>query len=246
VQTVQMPMRLLPFVAMITAVAVTVLLAGLGQLRARRPLMAALVIVVAAQALTAIYVVVSNKPGVALTATVVHRDDIRVEEEPSPFSGPQEVVPYQFRVLGQPKGDQKVVAGVPSTLDSPLTSDAATIRGVAPVGARIATDVVDSPLVRISGDARVAGRDDNGRILIEVTRTDANRGFTATVRGQCALCLSTDGGPWQLRVGRLITLLSFALLLTACLVSLGRAAQRRRVVMRVSPGRRRGFASRSR
>jgi hypothetical protein len=246
VQTVQMPMRMLPYVAMITAVAVTVLLMGLGQRRARRPLVSALVIVVAVQALTAIYVVASGHPGVALTATVMHRDDIRVDEEPSPFSGPQEVVPYQFRVLGQPKGDQTVAARFPSTLDSPLTSDAATIRGAANVGDQIATDIVDSPLVRISGDARVAGRDANGLVLLKVTRTDANRGFTAVVRGQCALCLSSEGGPWQLRVGRLITLLSFALLLTACLVGLGRAAQRRRVVMRVSPGRRRGFASRSR
>jgi hypothetical protein len=158
VQTVQMPMRLLPFVAMITAVAVTVLLVGLGQRRARRPLMTALVIVVAAQALTAIYVVTSGHPGVALTATVMHRDDIRVEEEPSPFSGPGEVVIAQFRVLGQPKGDQKVVAGLPSTLDSQLTSDAATIRGVARVGDQISTDIVQSPLVRVSGDARIAGR----------------------------------------------------------------------------------------
>ena len=148
--------------------------------------------------------------------------------------------------MGQPKGEQTAVAAVPSTLDSQLTSDAATIRGTANVGDQIATDVVDSPLVRISGDARIAGRDVNGLILLEVTRTDANRVFNAVAHGQCALCLPTAGGVWQLRVGRLITLLSFVLLLTACVVSVGPTVRRRRAMVKVSPGRRRGSASRSR
>ncbi len=88
VQTVQMPMRLLPFVAIITAVAVSVLVAGIGQQRARRPLMAALVAAVTVQALIAIYVVTSGQPGVALTAVPVRHGAVKVSEEPSPFSGP--------------------------------------------------------------------------------------------------------------------------------------------------------------
>ncbi|HEV7494733.1 hypothetical protein [Baekduia sp.] len=246
VQTVQMPMRAIPYLAMVTAVAVTVLLTGIGHARARRPLVAALVIAVSVQAIAAIYVVVSGQPGVALTATVVHHKDIRVEEEPSPFSGPRELVPAQFRVLGQPQGVQTAVGEVASTLTSQLTSDAATIRGAANVGDQVVSDVVWSPLVHITGDVRIAGRTADGTILLEVTRTDPNRVFTATVRGQCALCLDGAGGGWQLRVGRLLTLLSFALLLTACVVSLGRSVRRRRVLAKVSPGRRRGSASRSR
>ena len=78
VQTVQMPMRLLPFVAIITAVAVAVLVVGLGQQRARGPLMAGLVVAVAAQALIAIYVVTSGEPGVALTATPVRHGAVKV------------------------------------------------------------------------------------------------------------------------------------------------------------------------
>jgi hypothetical protein len=246
VQTVQMPMRLLPFLAIITAVAVAVLVAGLGRRQERGTLIAWLVAAVAAQALIAIYVVASGQPGVTLTAVPVRHGEVDVHGEPSPFSGPGEIVPVQFRVLHKRQGDQRTVASVATELDSRLTSDAGTLRARAKVGDRIATDIVASPLVRIAGDVRVAGRTDKGLTLLEVTRTDARGVFTATVQAQCALCLSTAGSGWQLRVGRLMTLLSFALLLTACAVGVGRAARRRRVLVTVSPGRRRGFASRSR
>jgi hypothetical protein len=222
VQTLQMPMRLLPFLAIITAVVVTVLVVGINRGRERGPLMAGLVVAVAAQALIAIYVVTSGQPGVTLTATPVRHGAVKVGEEPSPFSGPGEIVPAQFRVLHKRQGDQKVVARIATELNSRLTSDAGTLQGTAKVGDRIATDIVSSPLVRVSGDARVAGRTDNGLTLLEVTRTDAGGVFHATVRAQCALCLSSAGSGWQLRVGRLITLLSIALLLTACLVGVGR------------------------
>jgi hypothetical protein len=228
VQTVQMPMRLLPFLAIITALAVSVLVVGIGQRRQRGPLIAGLVVAVAAQALIAIYVVTSGEPGVTLTATPVRHGEVKVDGEPSPFSGPGEIVPSQFRVLNKPQGDQPVVAEVAAKLDSRLTSDAGTLRGTAKVGDRIATDIVASPLVRIAGDVRVAGRTDKGLTLLEVTRTDANGVFNGTVQAQCALCLSTAGSGWQLRIGRLITLLSAALLLTACVVSVGRVRQERR------------------
>ena len=45
-QTVQMPMRLLPYWAIVTALAVAVLLVGLGQRRARKPLVAVLAVAV--------------------------------------------------------------------------------------------------------------------------------------------------------------------------------------------------------
>ena len=156
VQTLQMPMRLLPFVAIITAVVVAVLVVGIRQRPQRGPLMAGLVAAVAAQALIAIYVVTSGQPGVAMTATPVRHGDVTVDGEPSPFSGPGEIVPAQFRVLNKPQGDQKVVAAVAIELDSQLTSDVGTLRGTAKVGDRIATDIVASPLVRVSGDARVS------------------------------------------------------------------------------------------
>jgi hypothetical protein len=231
VQTVQMPMRLLPFVAIITAVAVAVLVAGIGRQRERGPLMAGLVVAVAAQSLIAIYVVTSGQPGVTNTATPVRHGEVTAEGEPSPFSGPGEIVPGQFRVLNKPQGDQKVVGAIAAELDSQLTSEAGTLQGTAKVGDRIATDIVSSPLVRVSGDARVAGRTAKGLTLLEVTRTDAGGAFTATVKAQCALCLSSPGSAWQLRAGRLISLLSLVVLLTACAVGMGRAARRRRVVV---------------
>ena len=175
--------------------------------------MAALVVVVAAQALIAIYVVTSGEPGVALTATPVRHGDITVDEEPSPFSGPGEIVPVQFRVLTSPRATRQVVAAVAAELDSQLTSDAGTLQGRAKVGDRIATDIVASPLVRISGDARVAGRDRQ--------RPDPARGHPhrrqrrlhrhRRRRSARSACRRRASGAWQLRAGRLITLLSFAL-----------------------------------
>ena len=91
-------------------------------------------------------------------------------------------MPSQFRVLNKPQGEQTAVAGVAAQLDSRLTSDAGTLRGRARVGDQIVTDIVASPLVRITGDVRVAGRTDKGLTLLEVTRTDANGVFTGTVR----------------------------------------------------------------
>jgi hypothetical protein len=240
VQTVQMPMRLIPYLAVVTAVAVTVLLPAIRQRRARRPLVATLVAIVAAQALIAIYVITSGQPGVALTATPARHGAIKVDEEPSPFSGPGEIVPQQFRVLHEPQGRQTAVGVIAAQTTSNLTSDAATLQGVANVGDQVLTDVVASPLVHIVGDARIVGRTDDGLILIKVTHTDANRAFTATVRGQCPLCLSAGaGGGWQLRLGRLLTLFSVAVLLTACAVLVDAR-------LKISPGRRRGSASRSR
>jgi hypothetical protein len=232
VQTIQMPMRLLPFLAMVTALVVAVLLIGLRQRRAWRPLVGALVLAVAAQALIAIHVVTSGEPSVALGAPVVLHGDIKVQEEPWPFSGAGgQLPPKQFRVLGKPEGAQRVVGNISAQLDSPLTSAAATLQGTAKVGDRLLTDVVASPLVHIEGGAKAVGRNRDGVLLIEVTRTNAKRVFTATVRGQCALCLSgAADAPWQLRLGRLITLLSIALLATGCVVRVRRARERRAIV----------------
>jgi hypothetical protein len=227
VQTVQMPMRMVPFVAIVTALAVTVLVAGLGQRRARRPLMATLVVAVAAQALMAIYVATSGHPGVAYSAPIVRHAAVKVREEPSPFSGPQEMVALQFRVAHKPRGPQKPVLGIPSRMSDALTSNRAKLQGAAKVGDQVLTDIVASPLVQISGDARVAGRTDSGMTLIRIIHTNAQGGFTATVRSQCTVCLTTTGSGWQLWLGRLITLLSAALLLAAGVVSLRRALRER-------------------
>ena len=137
-------------------------------------------------------------------------------------------------MLGKPEGKQKVVGKIAAQLESGLTSDAATLRGTASVGDHFLTDVVASPLVHVGGGAKAAGRTESGALLIEVTRTDAKRAFTATVDGQCALCLSgAPNAPWQLRLGRLITLLSMALLATGFVVRVrrGRRLKRRQLAL---------------
>jgi hypothetical protein len=227
-QTIQMPMRLLPFLAIITALVVTLLLIGLRQRRASRPLVSVLVLAVAAQALIAIYVVTSGEPAVLNGAPILRHGDIKVQEEPWPFSGQDgQLPPMQFRVVGKPEGKQRVVGKITAQMDSQLASDAATLRGAAKVGDQVVTDVVASPLVQISGDVRISGRTDDGLNLVTVTHTDARGVFTATVRSQCTLCLTATGSGWQLWLGRLITWLSAALLLGAGVVALRRALRER-------------------
>jgi hypothetical protein len=251
VQTIQMPMRLIPYLAVTTAVAIAVLVRGLGGPgRARRPVLGALVLVATFQVVAAAYGVTAPEPGAALSATVMRHSDIHVEDEPSPFSGPGETVALQFRVIGQARGRQTAIGGVSSELADNLTSDAATLHGLANVGDQFLTDIVASPLVRIGGDARVAGRTGDGRVLLEVMRTDAQHAWSATVRAQCTLCLSAvaDGAGWQLWFGRLLTLLSFVVLLSGCAAALSRrhVARLPAIALKLSPDRRRGSASRSR
>ena len=171
VQLIQMPMRLLPYLAIVVALAVTVLLIGLRRGRAGGPLVAVLVLAVAAQALAGIYVVTSNEPGVTPDLPVLRHGDITVREEPGVFSaGGRKLPPKQFRVLGKPEGKQKVAGTIAARLESGLTSDAATLRGTASVGDHFLTDVVASPLVHVGGGAKAAGRTESGALLIEVTR----------------------------------------------------------------------------
>ncbi len=223
-RTVQFPYRLLPYLAMLAALG-TVL--GLVVLRgaARSWMTGILVALVVVQAGAGVYVVVKTQPGGVIPVVPARPSDLEVSSEPLSFSGPEQMVHVQFRVASPT--DQRPTRGpVNINLGDVVTGDTGRFSGVARVGDLMMSPVVWSPFVRVTGDARIGGRDANGMTMIEVTSTDAAGRWQAQ---------AVAAHPWQLVVGRIISALS-----ALALVGAGAAAlvARRR-------GRRSGAAARA-
>ncbi|MCW3001773.1 MAG: hypothetical protein JWQ20_1071, partial [Conexibacter sp.] len=156
------------------------------------------------------------------------QEDVRVDEEPPSFSHPRLYTQFQFRTLGHPTGGRQPTKRVPVSIESPTRSDVGGLQAFGAVGERVTIGVVWSPLVRIDGDVRAAGRDANGTIVVHVTHSDVIGHWNATVRPRCALCLGalTGRDPWQPLAGQLLTLVSAMALTGLAVVGLLR---RRRI-----------------
>ncbi|MCW3004461.1 MAG: 6-pyruvoyl-tetrahydropterin synthase related domain [Conexibacter sp.] len=224
VQAVQLPVRLIPYLALVIALAIAVALTTLAGGRVRRLMTGALAVAVVAQAVMAVFIVLGTQAAAGRPVPLLRHGDVDVAGEPPSFSAPGLIGPWQFRVVHQPTGRDPKTPPVAAALRSITTSDTATLRGAAAVGQRITTGVVWSPLVRIDGDARLSGRTDDGKMIVTVTHTDGAGQWTATARSRCTVCLGalTGKDPWQLLAGRLLTLLSTIVLAGAAVVSLRR------------------------
>lgn len=211
-QTVQFSYRLIPYLAMVVALATII---GLATLRGTvgRWMTAALVAIVAIQAGAGVWIVVHSKAGASSAAELAHHDDLKVETEPASFSLKGLVVQYQFRVINKPTGTPPNHTPGSLRIVDLVKSDSGSFAGVGRVGDRMLVPVVWSRLVQVTGDARIAGRDQRGRTMIEVTQTDAAGRWQAAVG---------PAHPWQLTVGRLISLLSAIAILAAGLIGLRR------------------------
>jgi hypothetical protein len=204
-QSVQFTYRLIPYFAIVVALAATVGLATLDR-RPGRWMAGALVAIVVLQAGAGVGIVVGSKASVALPAAVVRHGDLSADAEPASFSLKELIVEQQFRVVDQPT---EVPPNQPPAqlYDIDLTtSETAHFRGAGGVGDRMLVPVVWSQLVQVTGDARINGRDPRGLSTIEVTRTEADGSWRATVG---------PAHPWQLTAGRLISLLSCIAILAA-------------------------------
>jgi hypothetical protein len=207
-QTVQFTHRLIPYLAIVVALAAAVGLATLAG-RPGRWMVGALVAIVVVQVGAGVRVVVGSEASVALPTAVVRHGDLTANSEPASFSLKGVPVVRQFRVVDQPAG---VPPNQPPTQlynINLLTSATARLRDTGRVGDRMLAPVVWSPLVQVTGEARIGGRDARGITMIEVTNTDAAGRWRATVG---------PGHPWQLTVGRLISLLSAIAILAAGLI----------------------------
>jgi hypothetical protein len=126
------------------------------------------------------------------------------------------VVQLQFRVVNQPTSDPPNQPPAQLHHINLITSDTGSFDGLGSVGDRMLVPVVWSRLVQVTGDARIDGRDERGTSMIAVTNTDAQGHWKATVEA---------AHPWQLTVGRLISLLSAIAIAAAGLI--GRRRRRR-------------------
>ena len=218
VKTVQFPYRLIPYLAVLVVLGVIL---GLAHLRGRaRPwLTGLLVAIVALQAAAGVWVVVNSEASASLPVPTFEHGDYSADVEPASFSSQTLLLQYQFRVAEHPTGGR--TNRPPALLDmgNLVTADAGTIRGVGRVGDRMMVPVVWSRFVRVTGDARIVGRDWGGATMIGVTRTEAGGHWHATV---------SAAHPWQLVVGRIISVLSALILAALAVLALIRWRRERR------------------
>jgi hypothetical protein len=209
IQAIQVPARLVPYLAIVIALAISVALITIGRRRWRRPLVVALGVAVTAQLAIAGFIALDSKPAAALSVDLVQHGEMGVHDEPVSFTGPVPLfTPFQFRVVDKPLGPPTTGGPVGASLDDPTTSDSAQIEDVGRVGQIRPAYVVWSPLIRMDGDARIVGRTGSGLVAVRVDRTDAAGRWRATIRPACSgLCLSGDA-PWQETAGRMLSLLA--------------------------------------
>jgi hypothetical protein len=228
VRAVQLPYRLLPYVAMAVALAVVL---GLAALRgpARRWMTGALIVVVAVQAIGGVSLVIVSKAASPLSGAVVKHEQVRAGQEPPSFYNSASLVQYQFRVAYKPSGtapNRKPTSVAPE--GSFITADSGRLKDTGRAGDALLVPVVWSPFVRVTGDARIAGRSNEGLSVLEVTRTNADGRWSAKVEA---------AHPWQLVAGRAISALSAVILAALAAMAASRWARRRRDRRRAVPDR---------
>lgn len=213
IKTIQMPFRLVTYLAIVVCLGMVIGIASLGRGRVGRVMLGALVVVVAIQATGAVWTAWSSK------ATGRYRippqlEHIRASKRPASFSGASAT---QFLVAEG--GDPVSLPTARTTWHHRATADDAVLSGAAVAGDLQLTTLAWSHLVRVVGNARLAGHNDRGRALVEVTRTDAGGHWNARVQRT---------HPWPLVVGRVISLLCALLTLTLLGISARRRRRRRR------------------
>ncbi|HEV7751120.1 MAG TPA: hypothetical protein VGO71_06250 [Baekduia sp.] len=228
VKTAQFPFRVLPYLTMVAALAAAVGLTATHRERIGRWLTGGLVLVVAAQLAVAAWVVIDSKASATFDTPPARASDIRAQAEPASFSIPGLMTQFQFHVTNDPARPDLRTRPVPVRIGDRLTSDTGHLQATGHVGDRRRTSVVWSPLIRMSGDARITGHDRRGLAIVTVTHTDAVGRWSATARPRCGLCPAAleSGAPWQRSAGPLLSLLS-AIALGAA--GLARLRRRRRV-----------------
>jgi hypothetical protein len=231
VRAIQMPVRLVPYVCFAIAGAVCAVIATLRAGRARQVLLVGLALLVAVEAAGAMTAALKTQSASTIGLLAPKHGAVTADSEPPSFSTKGLVAPIQFLVAGQPTATENSKLNVGIGLSDGVTSVDATMRERGRVGQRLGTAVAWSPYVKITGDARLIGRDAAGMAIIRVDRVDADGYWKSTVAPICSgLCLTGDA-PWQLTVGRLITLLSVLIVVGvggAWAVKGVAAAQRRR------------------
>jgi hypothetical protein len=231
-QTLQTPVRLLPYLALVGSVAMIVALAATPVGRLRVVLTTALVLAVGAQVYMAARIAIDTTPGSGIPTTPARHADVTASGEPLAFAAQGSFAVNQFRDA-RSTTESLPQTTLPVTLADPLTSKTGHLSGEGTIGDRFSTTFVWSPFVRLSGDARISDHGAPGTGIVTVTRVDGDGRWSATVTSACSgLCLDQlkPSATWQVPVGRLLTLLSMLVLL-----ALGASGLRRRRASRSAP-----------
>jgi hypothetical protein len=193
-QAIQFPFRLLSYVALGTVLLIALLLSR-SEVSGNRPLVAGLGVAVVLQLALAGVLAASATPLPTSAHPVTTASDIRADSVPPAFAYQQEL---SYRIV---EGTQVPVPKSNATV-SPVGDDSPnTVRlsGRQAVGTLVGTDIVNSPLIRITGSAARAAITPVGLIVLRPTQTP----WHVTVTPRCSACLSPGGGtPAALWLGR--------------------------------------------
>jgi hypothetical protein len=203
-QAIQFPFRLVTYLALFTVLGVIALLAT-PALRSSRLATVALLVICAWQVSLAVVLATTAKarggePHPAPTPTSVTAASV-----PTAFAQGL-LQAKQFRLIG---GD---LPAVPTRAQvQPIGDDTppeVTLSGDGSPGSLVATSVVDTPLIHVSGQARVAGSTSEGFVVLRVTGTDRGE-WRARIAPACSSCLRaiTGQAPAALLIGKLASLL---------------------------------------
>jgi hypothetical protein len=220
IQTIQFPFRLIPWLAFVGVAASAVLLRAAAPRR----------LVISLAALVAVQVVVGL--GVAIFTSVpgtgpVHPSEIHARKVPEAFRVGWQ--PIQYLIREKPFGPAPTHPDpAPKTPPDPhprrvraqegpfdpLTAGTVPLLGTDAPGTVLVSKVAWSPWVRVTGDARIVGRDTDGWAVVQVDRAPGGR-WTAAARPACDTCLNglSGGSLRSLAVGRVVTVLTIVALL---------------------------------
>jgi hypothetical protein len=224
-RAIQFTFRLVTYLALLTVVAVAILL-SLRVIRSNRTAVALLVAATAWQLGVAVYLAVGAKaepPGANTPARA-----IRPTTTPAAYPFFQQ---QSFRMFVEhPVMTPSAVASVRPVGDD--TPSQVELYGSQPAGSFVATGIVGSPLIRITGDARITGVSSDDLAVLYIKRSP----WRATVSPVCKICVGAFSGnaPMPLLAGRLLT--GLGVIGLGALVVVALVDRRRRGPPRAGPG----------
>jgi hypothetical protein len=220
VHSIQFPMRITAYVALVVVMGVVV-----GLTRAPRWAVGILAALVAFQAAGAIALVTGSQDGGKFGFDAPRASEVKADEEVAGLSDPRFSSQAQFRIVEHGTPDRPIAAESALSFDDRVTAKTGIVDGVAPVGAYVLTPVTWSQFIDVTGAARLAGRNDNGLAIVQVTGTDSAGHWDANV---------VPVRPWPATLGLVISLLSAAILLVLAVRAVLRRRRRPRPAARAS------------
>jgi hypothetical protein len=216
-QAIQFPFRLVTYLALFTVLGVIVLLAS-PAIQRNRPAIAALVLACGLQVGLAADLALTAKARGGEPHPAPTPSNVSATSVPTAFApGLAQVSQFRLAVVHflSPLGPLARVRPVGDDTPSEIT-----LSGNQRVGSLVATNVVATPLIQVSGQASIAGTSLGG---MEVLRVDSGGGRTpwrAKVAPACSSCLRalTGNGPIALLLARLTSLVG-VLALAGCLIA---------------------------